>query len=221
MTVLSRRAIALTFAPLFVLYGTAFSDAPEDPDRGFTALFNGHDLMGWEGDTTGYVVEGGEIVCKAGHNLYTAEAFDDFILRFEFKLTAGANNGLGIRMAPGAHAAYEAIELQIPDDTAAKHKDLHPYQYHGSIYGVVPAKRGHLKRVGEWNEQEVIANGHRIKVTLNGTVIVDADIEEASKGGTMDEKDHAGLLRPSGRIGFLGHGDLLYFRNIRIKRIED
>lgn len=193
----------------------------EDAEAGFIPLFNGENLDGWTGDTKGYAVEDGEIVCKPGGNMFTKDDYADFVLRFEFKLTPGANNGLGIRMASdGKDAAYQAMELQILDNTADKYKDLQDYQYHGSIYGVVPAKRGHLRPVGEWNEQEVIANGTHIKVTLNGVVIVDADIAEASKDGTIDEREHPGLLRPSGRIGFLGHGDVLYFRNIRVKPID-
>jgi len=191
-------------------------------EKGFKSLFNGKDLKGWEGDTKGYVVENEEIVCKPGVNMYSNEDYDNFIFRFEFKLTPGANNGLGLRMSKrGGDAAYRAMELQILDNTADKYKDLQPYQYHGSVYGVVPAKRGHLKPVGEWNSQEVIANGSHIKVTLNGVVIVDADIAEVSKDGTMDHQDHPGLLRETGRIGFLGHGDVLYFRNIRIKKLKD
>lgn len=191
-------------------------------EAGFVSLFDGSNLSQWEGDTDGYVVVDGEIVCKPGGKLFTKEDYGDFVFRFEFKLTPGANNGLGIRMARGTNdAAYDAIELQILENTAEKYAELQPYQYHGSVYGVVPAKRGHLKPIGEWNVQEVVADGDRIKVSLNGTVIVDADIREASKNGTMDEREHPGLLRASGRIGFLGHGDLLYFRNIRVKRLGD
>lgn len=203
-----------------VAIGVCAAGLSANAEEGFVSLFNGKDLTGWEGDTKGYVAENGELVCKPGGNIYTAEDFDNFVLRFEFKLTPGGNNGLGIRIAPGkGDAAYQAMELQILDNTAEKYKDLQPYQYHGSIYGVVPAKRGFLKPVGEWNEQEVIADGDRIKVILNGEVIVDADIREASKDGTMDGKEHPGLLRPSGRIGFLGHGDVIYFRDIRVKRL--
>ncbi len=206
---------------LAIVVVAAATSAAADDEPDFTPLFNGKDLSGWEGDTNGYQAENGELACKPGGNLYTAKDYTNFVLRFEFKLTPGANNGLGLRMAPGAgDAAYQAMELQILDDTADKYAALEPYQYHGSIYGIVPAKRGHLKPVGEWNEQEVVANGDHIKVTLNGTVIVDADIREASKDGTMDKQEHPGLLRPSGRIGFLGHGDVLYFRNIRVKEIK-
>ena len=101
----------------------------------------------------------------------------DFVFRFEFKLTPGANNGIGIRAPLTGDAAYVGMEIQVLDDTADQYKDLQPYQYHGSIYGVVPARRGLQKPVGEWNAEEIIARGRRITVILNGTVIVDADID--------------------------------------------
>ncbi len=113
-------------------------------------------------------------------------------------------------------AAYVGTEIQILDDDADKYKALKDYQFHGSAYGVIPAKRGYLKPMGEWNSQEVYVKGDKIKVTLNGTAIVDGDLAEASKNGTLDHKEHPGLKRRSGHIGFLGHGAPLRFRNIRV-----
>ena len=107
------------------------------------------------------------------------------------------------------------------DNTAEKYAELEPYQYHSSVYGVIPAKRGFQKPVGEWNEQEVIVEGSKVKVILNGTAIIDGDFLEASKDGTMDGKEHPGLDRTKGHIGFLGHGDVLRFRNIRIKDLGE
>ena len=192
-------------------------------EEGFISLFNGKDLAGWVGDKEGYGVENGKIVVypdRGSGNLYTEKEYSDFILRFEFKLTPGANNGLGIRAPLDGDAAYDGMELQILDNTAEKYQDLQPYQYHGSIYGVVPAKRGHLKPAGEWNEQEVIADGRRITVKLNGFTIVDAHIDEASPPDTMDGRDHPGLKRAKGHIGFLGHGSRVEFRRIRIKELR-
>jgi len=185
-------------------------------------LFNGRDLAGWVGDTKGYQVENGTIVCKPGGNLYTAEEFDDFHLKFDFKLTPGANNGLGIRTPLRGDAAYAGMEIQILDNTADKYKNLRPYQYHGSVYGVVPAKRGFLKPVGQWNHEEVIAKGPHITVILNDETIVDADVLKASKNGTetMDHRDHPGLKRTKGHIAFCGHGDVLWFRNIEIMALK-
>ena len=189
----------------------------------FKPLFNGKDLTGWVGDTAGYVAEDGKIVIyskRGSGNLYTEKEYSDFVLRFEFKLTPGANNGLGIRAPLEGDAAYLGMELQILDNTAHIYKDLSPYQYHGSIYGVAPAKRGYQSPVGEWNYQEVIVKGTRITVNLNGETIVDADIQEAIAKGTIDGRDHPGLKRTTGHIGFLGHGSQVEFRNIRIKELK-
>lgn len=202
-----------------------FQLMPEEKADGFVSLFNGKNLDGWTGNTTDYLVEDGILVIRpeqGGHgNLYTEKEYSDFNFRFEFQLTPGANNGLGIRAPLGGDAAYGGMELQILDNTAAIYKDLHEYQYHGSVYGVIPAERGYLKPVGEWNEQEVIVKGSRVKVILNGHTILDGDIREASKNGTPDGKDHPGLQREKGHIGFLGHGSVVKFRNIRIKELRD
>ena len=111
------------------------------------------------------------------------------------------------------------MELQILDNTASIYADLEQYQYHGSVYGVIPARRGFLRPVGEWNYEEVTVQGTKVKVVLNGTVIVDGDIAGAITNGTMDGKEHPGLKNSSGHIGFLGHGSVVKFRNIRIREL--
>lgn len=200
-----------------------YQPAKEEQEEGFVPLFNGIDLTGWTGNKVDYFAQEGMIVCQpSGHgsgNLFTEKEYSDFIMRFEFQLTPGANNGLGIRTPLTGDAAYVGMELQILDNEAAIYAKLQPYQYHGSVYGVIPAKRGFLKPVGEWNVQEVQAIGNRIKITLNGEVILDGDLAEASKNGTetIDKRPHPGLLNKSGHIGFLGHGSPLKFRNLRIK----
>jgi hypothetical protein len=196
---------------------------PEEKKQGFISLFDGTDLDQWTGNKSGYVVKDGAIEVNpqdgSGGNLYTKDEFDNFVLRFEFQLTPGANNGIGIRAPLEGDAAYVGMEIQVLDNEAPKYKDLHVYQYHGSVYGVIPAKRGFLLPTGEWNKEEIIANGNKIKVILNGHVILDGDIKEASKNGTLDHKEHPGLLRKSGHIGFLGHGDVVRFKNLRVKRL--
>jgi hypothetical protein len=226
MTMNNRLKKPLQFFMLVLACGLSSSTfgADSSKDGGFVPLFNGKDLSGWTGNTTGYVPEeGGRLVCypdRGKGNLYTTKEYSNFVFRFEYKLTPGANNGLGIRAPLEGDAAYVGMEIQILDDSADQYKDLKPYQYHGSIYGVVPAKRGYQKPVGEWNYEEVTAQGPHIKVVLNGETIVDANIDEASKNGTMDGKEHPGLKRKTGHIGFLGHGSQLEFRNIMIKEMK-
>ena len=193
------------------------------PEGDFTTLFDGASLFNWTGNTTDYFPSNGELVVdpKRGGkgNLYTKKEYGDFHLKFDFQLTPGANNGLGIRTPLEGDAAYVGMELQILDNTSPLYAKLQPYQYHGSVYGIIAAKQGFLKPVGEWNEEEVIAQGSKIKVILNGEVILDGDIALATKEGTADHKEHPGLLNKTGHIGFLGHGSPLKFKNIRIKEL--
>lgn len=200
---------------------TAAEDAADEP--GFVSLFDGKSLRGWTGATESYKVEEGSIVCVKGSagNLLTEKEFANFVLRFEFRLTEGANNGLGIRCPRRAQGNLhlDGIELQILDDTAEKYKTIKPYQFHGSIYGLVPAKTGQLKPVGQWNQQEVTCDGRKIKVVLNGVTIVDADLDQATAQGTLDGQPHPGLKRMTGHLGFLGHGDRIDVRKVRIKEL--
>lgn len=201
-----------------------FQLSAAEKKEGFEVLFDGTNLDKWT-KNDGYVIndEGYLRVvpdAKFGGNLYTKEEYGDFIYRFDFKLTDGANNGVGVRAPLEGDAAYAGMEIQVLDNTADIYKDLKPYQYHGSVYGVATAKKGFLKPVGEWNTEEIVVKGNRVKVTLNGTVILDADIAAASKNGTLDGKDHPGLKRTTGHLAFLGHGSEVFFKNIRVKKLK-
>jgi len=179
-------------------------------------LFNGKDLTGWKGN--GYVVEDGAIVCKPegdNLNLFTEETFADYVLDFEFMLTPGANNGLGIHYPGTGDGAYTGMEIQILDSTDPKYKDLKDYQFHGGIYTLQAAKQGFLKPVGEWNRERVTVNGSSVTVEVNGTVVLTADLDELS----AKNPKHVGVKRRAGHIGWMGHGDKVSFRNISIGEI--
>ena len=194
-----------------------------EKQEGFVQLFDGTNMDKWIGNKAGYLLKDGVIEvnpeAKGGGNLYTNEEYSDFIYRFEFQLTPGANNGIGIHAPLEGDAAYVGMEIQVLDSEHPMYATLKPYQYHGSVYGIVPAKRGFLKPTGEWNQEEIMIQGSKIKVTLNGTVITEADLKEATKNGTMDHNEHPGLKNTTGHIGFLGHGDVVRFKNMRIKNL--
>lgn len=200
----------------------------EEKKEGFKLLFDGTSLNEWQGDKTNYATENGTIaVRKRGSgfgNLYTKDEYGDFIFRFEFKLTAGANNGVGIRTPMGKDAAYHGMEIQILDHFNPVYTSwLKPYQHHGSVYGVIaPKEFNALKPVGEWNVEEIYAKGDYIRVTVNGIVVTEGNIREASENGTKtrDGLNHPGLLNKKGYIGFLGHGSTLWLRNVRIKSLD-
>jgi len=213
-------SLSIIFGFATGLNAAAFATPPANGE-GFVSIFDGKSLDGWHGDTKGYRVEQGVLVCTTdGRFLFSDEEYTDFHLKFEFKLTPGANNGLGVRAPDHGNPAYDGMEIQILDDYAPKYKDLHPYQFHGSVYGVVSAKRGHLKQAGKWNSEEIVCDGRRISVKLNGATIVDADLDEASRPHTLDGKDHPGIQRDKGHIVLFGHNAHVEFRNFRIKKIR-
>ncbi len=211
-----------TRAIVLLLAVAAFLTA-DHHEKDFTPIFDGKSLNGWKliGKTgDGYLVEDGKIVCppKGGGNLFHEKEYSDFVLRFEFKLEDGSNNGLAIRSPmQKSSLAYDGMELQIIDNTSERYRDIKPWQKHGSLYHVFPAKTGYLKPTGAWNQQEVSVKGRQVKVLLNGHTILDVNLD-----GVKDPEiiaKHPGLKRRSGHVGFLGHDEPIEFRNIRIKEL--
>jgi hypothetical protein len=189
--------------------------------QGFTSIFNGHDLSGWGGPVDNYQVKDGILMCKPekGGTIYSKTELTDFVARVEFRLPPGGNNGLAIRYPGKGDTAYQGMcELQVMDDSTTKYGKLDPRQYHGSAYGMVPAKTGYQRPVGQWNFQEVTVKGPKIKVELNGTVILDADLSTVKE--FMANSPHPGKDRTSGYFGFAGHNDPVEFRNIAIKPLD-
>jgi len=192
----------------------------EDP-KGFKPVFNGRDFEGWAGPIENYEIADGAIRCKPkkGGTIYTKEQFADFVVRLEFKLPPGGNNGLAIRYAGAGRASLDAMcELQVLDDNYEKVRGkIDPRQAHGSAYGMAPAARGYQRPIGQWNYQEVTVIGSTIRVELNGSAILDCDLSKVKE--TMANKPHPGKDRTSGSFGFAGHSDPVMFRNISIRRL--
>ncbi|MGE0103058.1 MAG: DUF1080 domain-containing protein [Blastocatellales bacterium] len=212
----------LTALLSLTLLSAAVSSQKND-EKGFVSLFDGKSTKGWmliRGRGPGYVVRDGVLVCPldGGGNLLTEKEYSNFIFRFEFRTEPGGNNGVGIRTPREGDAAYVGMEIQILDDGHEKYKGkIKSEQHHGSVYDVIPARTGFLKPAGEWNTEEIMADGSRIRITLNGVIILDADLANVREESVLAK--HPGLRRKSGHIGFLGHGSLVEFRNIRIREL--
>lgn len=202
--------------------GDEANDLLRGDDDGFTSIFNGKDLEGWAGSVENYEVVDGAIACKKGKGgtLYFDEKYADFVVRLEFRVPPGGNNGLAIRYPGTGNAAYAGMtELQVLDNTAEKYAKLDVRQYHGGAYGMAAAHRGYQRPVNEWNYQEVTVKGSTIKVELNGTVILDTDLSKVDPSTYMGGKEHPGVGLKEGFFGFAGHGDAVQFRKISVKRL--
>ena len=240
-----------------------YSDAVEE---GFVSLFNGKDLSGWFGSqmygveiietklNNGTVKKEAVLACQPDRkvegdlgNLLTVKQYENFILRFEFLMPENGNNGLGIRTpSPDVDSAYYGMcELQLLDDGGSKYYDaaagrdkLKPYQYTGSVYGIVPSRRdnrgkqiggkeklftaggSYVRKPGMWNFAEVKVIGEEIEVYLNGYLVTKADLAGMPTDGTTpDGRKHPGLHNKKGHIGWLGHGHRVMWKNIRIKEL--
>lgn len=192
------------------------------------SLFNGENLDGWKGDVDRYVVKDGNLVCeKGGKNLISEKTYSDFAFQFEFKLEDSGNNGIGIRVPAGGHPSQDGMEIQILDhhgiryQTEATFADqstrklswLKPWQYHGSIYGITPAKVGHLKPAGQWNRETILAIDDHIIVILNDHVIVNTYLDQSTP---LDGKAHPGMKNKSGHLMLAGHNDRVEFKNLKL-----
>ncbi len=186
---------------------------------GFQQIFNGRDFSGWQGALENCEIIDGAIVWKPGKGgtVFTDKQYTDFIARMEFKLPPAGNNGIAVRYSGKGTANQGGIELQVLDSEHPKYAKLDPRQYHGSAYGLVPAHRGYLRPTGQWNFQQVTMRGSKLKVELNGTTILDADLS-----GVKESKDgpvNPNASRKLGYFGFGGHNDPVAFRNLSIREL--
>lgn len=194
-------------------------DKKEGPPAGFESLFNGKDLTGWK------VLPGGKMEVWGAENgvlyvngsggawLMTEKEYGDFELRLEWKVPPKGNSGVALRSPfDKIDPAYAGMEIQILDDDS--YKGLRPAQHTGSIYDVVAASKQVNKPVGEWNKYVITAKGPKITIELNGTKIVDANLDDYK---AENGKKHPGILREKGHLGLQSHDGRVEFKNIYVK----
>ena len=149
----------------------------------------------WSADKGMIVVDG-----RGGGWLMTEKEYGDFELRLEYRLPKRGNSGVALRAPLQGDPAYQGMEIQVLDDE--NYKGIKPTQYTGSIYDVVPPSKHVTKPAGEWNNMRIIAKGRQITIELNGTKIVDANLDEYKDRVKADPEKklaaHPGLLRTTG-----------------------
>jgi hypothetical protein len=199
----------------------AAKDAPAKVPAGFTALFNGKDLKGWKvlgGKLSKWGADprAGLLFVKGsgGGWLLTEKEYADFELRLEYKVPVNGNSGVALRAPFRGHTSKDGIEIQILDDNGPAYKKLKPWQYTGSIYGVVGPSKRVTKPAGKWNSLRIVAKGRRVRVEVNGTKVVDANLDDYKE---KHAKEHPGILRSKGHLGLQSHDGRVEFRNLFVK----
>lgn len=164
-----------------------------------------------------YTIEQGVLIFDGGGRgrLMSRRIYRDFELQVEFRVSAGANNGIALRAPIGFQASRYGMEIQILDDRA--HSPNDPKSLCGAIYGVYPARKRAVKPPGEWNTLRIRCVGRRVQVTLNGERVVDADLNAVRDPDVLRERP--GFLRESGHIGFIQHNGRVEYRRLRLREL--
>lgn len=183
-------------------------------------LFNGQDLSGWkavDGPLSSWKVEDGLLYCSGGGGgwLSTDKQYANFEIELEFRVPSGGNSGVFLRAPRQGNPAFAGMEVQVLDDAAKEYEKLQPFQYCGSLYGVAAPKIRVSKPAGEWQKMHITCAGRNVKVVLNGTPTVDADLDRHPE----KEAEHPGIKRDKGYVGLQNHGTRLDYRNIRLREL--
>jgi hypothetical protein len=183
-------------------------------------LFNGKDLTGWQavgGPLSSWKVEDGMLFCSGGGGgwLSSTREYANFEIEVEFRVPPGGNSGVFLRAPHEGNPAFAGMEIQILDDAAPEYAKLQPYQYCGSLYGVSAPKTRVSKPAGQWQKLAIKCEGRRVQASLNGTPIVDANLDAHQD----KESEHPGIKRTKGFVGLQNHGTRLDFRNVRLREL--
>ncbi|MCS6918270.1 MAG: DUF1080 domain-containing protein [Fimbriimonadales bacterium] len=148
--------------------------------------------------------------------LLSKRAYRDFELQLEFRVGAGANNGIALRAPVGFQSSRYGMEIQILDDHGHTQPDMR--RICGAIYGLYPARKSAVKPTGEWNTLFIRCVGRKVQVTLNAETIVDVDLNTIRDREQFRERP--GFLREAGHIGFIQHNGRVEYRNLRIRELD-
>ena len=194
---------------------------------GYYVSFQWQNLLKY--DLTNCVIEPGSwkfedgiLSAEGGGDLWTKNIYGNFILDLDFKLAPETNSGVFLRTGDIVEWLHTAIEVQIFDSynkKAGKHDC-------GAIFDCLEPAKNMVNPPGEWNKYTITCTGNKIYVVLNGEQIIDMDLNlwtDAGKNpdGSPNKFKTAYKDMPrKGHIGFQYHGHPVWFRNIRIRRLE-
>ena len=209
------------------------SSKPQNRAPKTIVLFNGDSLDQFRGYHkeeigAGWKVEDGTLHfdgTKGSGDIVTKQEFENFVLQFEWKISAGGNSGVMYRVSLGDKKPYlSGPEYQVLDDN--KHRDgKKPSTSAGALYALYVPRNKQLNAVGQWNKSKIVLNGKKVEHWLNGTKVVDAEI------GSDDwkEKIEASKFKSwkkfgknkKGHLCFQDHGNKVWYRSITVDVLND
>ena len=153
--------------------------------------------------------------------LYSDKDYADFVLKFEWKVSEGANGGLGLRFPPNGDPAYQGMEIQMIDADRYYQDGGRPEQRSGAIYDLIAPKDPAAKPAGEWNSYEVTCKGDHVQLVWNGKKVLDVDLsQQKQKVAGRDDAEPLAERPRRGRIGFQNLNGTVTIRNPMIKVLD-
>lgn len=229
--ILADRPCALLLATAVLCAGEAarVGDAKAcDDEKGFVSIFDGKSMNGWDvfygdpekapPDKNAFVIDDGALHCRGLGDYwlrYRAEKLDNFVLRFQYKLSKGCNSGVCIRTADKGIPWQTGFEVQILD-CHGRDPDAHT---DGAIYDVVTPMYNETKPTGEWNEMEITCCGKLVKVVVNGIKLIDVDFGKLTMPLGKFKTPYA-QLPLIGWVTFQDHGMAWWMKNVRLKKLD-
>jgi hypothetical protein len=204
--------------------------------KGWISLFDGKTTKGWHSygkSVAGeaWKVDDGSLHLDAGKNLsagdiVTDESFDNFDLKLEWKISKNGNSGIIFYIQDDPkkydYIWYTGPEMQVLDNDG--HSDGKIIKHRaGNLYDLIEGKEGVVKAVGEWNQVEIISNKGKLDLILNGVTVVSTTVGDDNwrnliAGSKFKTKPDFGKIF-SGHIGLQDHGNEVWFRDIKIKKL--
>lgn len=209
-------------------------------DTGWISLFDGKTTTGWHsyGKTTAgeaWKVADGALYLDTtkkegwqttGGDICTADEYENFDLKLEWKIAPNGNSGI-IFFIQEDTAKYQYVwktgpEMQVldndghPDGKIPKHRA-------GDLYDLISSSKETVKPVGEWNEAEIVVKDSILNFYLNGhnevsTKLWDDNWNKLIAGSKFKDMPGFGTFK-KGRIALQDHGNMVWYRNIRIKKL--
>ena len=216
-------------AVLGLLMAAAIAAAPRvGSSQDFITLFDGTNADHWIKNSNGEPIAS-SVVQEDGLNPHGVGAYvvlyeepvKDFVLDFDYKLSPGCNSGVFLRVGNPKDPVMTGLEVAIDDTEGTGFHDS------GAFYDLVQPEANTQKPAGEWNHMTITAKGPIITVELNGEQVSRIDQSQFSEPGKRpDGSNHkfrdvaiADLI-PEGYFGFQDHGQDCWYRNVRLKKLD-
>jgi hypothetical protein len=227
-------ALALAFAGKSVLAdGEPNTLSVDEKEQGWRLLFDGQTTTEWRGYAKtnfpdhGWVVEDACLknLGKGGGDLVSKEKFDDFDLKFDWKISVGGNSGVKYFVHEGKTGkSGVGYEYQILDDAANEDAANGPNRQAGALYYLIaPNEAKKLKPVGEWNQSEIIVHGNHVEHWLNGARIVQFELGSQEIKDAIAASKFKSIPSFGQKIKTLillqDHGSVVWFKNLKIRAL--